>query len=61
MEPPTVREVIRRLEKEGWSLQHVHGDHRRFVRDGSHVIVAGKDGEHLKRGTYSSICRIVGW
>lgn len=61
MEPPTVREVIGRLEKDGWKLVRIRGDHRRFEKGGRYVTVPGNLGSHLKKGTYSSIKRTVGW
>lgn len=62
MQPPTVREVISRLESEGWVLLRQNGtSHRVFGCNGRMVVVAGKLGEHLPRGTYSSIKREAGW
>ena len=61
MQPPTVREVIRRLKSEGWVLDHTTGDHRIFRRDGKVIPVAGKESDHLDRGTYGSIRRRAGW
>lgn len=34
MEPPTAREVIARLEREGWAFVGCTGDHRKFRKDG---------------------------
>ena len=61
MQPPTVREVIGRLESEGWALARQSGDHRMYVRDGRAIPVAGKLKEHLDRGTYGAIKRAAGW
>ena len=61
MEPPTVREVIRRLEQEGFVLVRVRGDHRRYVKGDRRVTVAGKPSEHLKRRTWKSIQEQAGW
>ena len=61
MEPPTVREVIKRLEAEGWCWTSCCGDHRKFKKNGRMVIVSGKLGEHVPQGTYKAICRLAGW
>lgn len=61
MQPPTVREVTKRLEAEGWELVRVRGDHRQFSKDGHTVTIPGSLGKHLARGTYASICKSVGW
>ena len=61
MEPPTVREVIQRLEREGWCHVSTKGDHRKYGRDGSSVTVSGKLGDHVRKGTYASIKRQAGW
>lgn len=61
MQPPTVREVIERLESEGWKLTRQNGDHRMFVKNGKAIPVAGKLSEHFDRGTYGAIKRSAGW
>ncbi len=61
MQPPTVREVTRRLEREGWTLRHMRGDHRVYGRNGDTVSVPGNLNDHLKRGTYAAIKRKAGW
>lgn len=61
MEPPTAREVIARLLREGYVLVGCAGDHRKLT-DGTHVvIVPGKLGAHLRPGTWASVRRQVGW
>lgn len=61
MQPPTVREVIRRLKAEGWEPDRTRGDHRQFKKGGRLVTIAGKPSEHLDRGTWAAIKRTVGW
>ena len=61
MQPPKVREVISRLQSDGWELDRVKGDHRQYRRGGRVVTVAGKPGEHLDRGTWAAIKKSVGW
>lgn len=57
-----VREVIKMLEADGWTLNRQVGSHRQFrhpAKSGS-VTVAGKLGNDLKRGTLASIVRQAG-
>ena len=61
MQPPTVREVIKRLEDEGWLLDRCRGDHRIYKKEGRIVPVAGRMKDHLDRGTWANIKSIVGW
>ena len=61
MEPPTAREVIARLERDGWAQIGCTGDHRKFRKDGRLVVVPGRLGEHLKRGTWASGKQQAGW
>ena len=61
MQPPTVREVIRRLEREGFVKVNQVGSHRKYVKGNRVVIVAGKGGEHLRWKTWESIERQAGW
>jgi predicted RNA binding protein YcfA (HicA-like mRNA interferase family) len=58
-----VREVLKRLKKEGWILDHQTGSHRQFVhpiKPGT-VTVAGKPGVDLPTGTVHSIEKQAGW
>ena len=61
MEPPTVREIIRRLEREGFVCTRVVGDHRRYVKGSQRVTVAGKFSDHPKPKTWASIKSQAGW
>lgn len=56
MQPPTVREVIRRLEQDGFKNVRTVGDHRRYAKGSRRVTVPGKLGEHLNPKTWKSIC-----
>jgi predicted RNA binding protein YcfA (HicA-like mRNA interferase family) len=52
-----VREVIKRLEEDGWFLVATRGSHRQFkhlVKSGR-VTVAGKPSDDLAPGTLKSI------
>ena len=56
------RDIIRRLEREGWRLVRVKGSHHHFFRDGARSIVTVP---HPKRdmapGTVRSIYKQAGW
>ncbi|MCK5481086.1 MAG: type II toxin-antitoxin system HicA family toxin [Gammaproteobacteria bacterium] len=56
------REIIKRLEAEGWVLNHVKGSHYQFT----HPVVPGKvtvphPKKDLPVGTLRSIYRQLGW
>jgi predicted RNA binding protein YcfA (HicA-like mRNA interferase family) len=57
-----VRDVIRRLEDDGWSIVRQRGSHRQFkhpVKSGL-VTVAGKPRDDLAPGTLTSILKQAG-
>jgi predicted RNA binding protein YcfA (HicA-like mRNA interferase family) len=58
-----VREVLRRLEREGWYLVEQEGSHRHFKHPGKpgKVTVAGHPSDEIAPGTWSSIQRQAGW
>ena len=54
-----VRQVIKRIEADGWRLVRQRGSHRQYkhsTRPGR-VTVAGNDGDEIKPGTLASILR----
>ena len=60
--PTTVKEIIRRLEDDGWTLVATKGSHRQFthmVKTGR-VTVPGKLSADLQPGTLKSILRQAG-
>jgi predicted RNA binding protein YcfA (HicA-like mRNA interferase family) len=61
METPTVREVVKRLHREGFLRVRQKGSHARFVKGARKVTVAGKPSEHLDPKTYASIRTQAGW
>ncbi|MDR1089090.1 MAG: type II toxin-antitoxin system HicA family toxin [Coriobacteriales bacterium] len=61
MEPPTIREVTRRLENEGFVKVGQKGSHCRYQKGNLKVTVAGKPSKHLNRRTWKSIQRQAGW
>jgi len=58
-----VRDVIKRLEAEGWQLVHTKGSHRQYKhpKKPGRVTIAGKPGDELARGTLNSIFKQAGW
>jgi predicted RNA binding protein YcfA (HicA-like mRNA interferase family) len=57
-----VKDIIRRLEEEGWFLVATRGSHRQYkhpVRPGR-VTVAGKPSDDLAPGTLNSILKQSG-
>ena len=63
MQPPRVREVIRRLKQEGWQEVRVRGSHRQYqhpTKPGT-VTVSGALGDTMPRGTYHSVAKQAGW
>ena len=61
MEPPTYREIIRRLKKEGFSERPSKGDHRRFELEGRKVTVRDQGGDHPSWPEWRSIQNQAGW
>jgi predicted RNA binding protein YcfA (HicA-like mRNA interferase family) len=54
-----VRDLIRRLEDDGWYLARTGGSHRQFKHPtkSGHVTVAGKPGVDVPVGTLKNIWR----
>ncbi|MEG0758813.1 MAG: type II toxin-antitoxin system HicA family toxin [Raoultibacter sp.] len=61
MQPPTVREVTKRLVKEGWELTRCKDGRRIYRKNGKIVPIHGKDKDPIKRGTYKAIKEQAGW
>lgn len=62
MGPPSSKEVIKRLEKDGWTLVAIKGDHHQF----KHPVKKGKvtvthPMKELRWCDWSSIKRQAGW
>lgn len=58
-----VKEVIKMLEADGWTLAAVKGDHRQYkhpARPGK-VTVRGKPSETLNQFLLNSIWKQAGW
>ncbi len=57
-----IREVVRRLEGDGWRQVRQRGSHRQFQhpeKPGT-VTIAGKPSEELRPGTLASVLRQAG-
>ena len=61
MQPPKTREVISRLEREGWKLVRCKGGRRIYRKSNRTVVVHGKNSDPIDRGTYDDIKRNAGW
>lgn len=55
-----VREVLRRLRREGWDEAHGKGSHAVFRKDGITISVPTSKKE-LGPGIYRQIARLAGW
>ncbi len=57
-----VREVLRMLQDDGWSLVATRGSHRQFKHSGKpgRVTVSGKPSDDLAPGTLNSILKQSG-
>ena len=60
--PTTVREIVRRLEDDGWTLATTKGSHRQYIHKikKGRVTVPGKLSADLLPGTLKSILRQAG-
>lgn len=57
-----VRELIKRIESDGWFLDRTRGSHRQYKHRHKRgiVTVAGKPGDDLAPGTLNSILKQTG-
>jgi predicted RNA binding protein YcfA (HicA-like mRNA interferase family) len=60
--PTKVREAIRIIEEDGWSLVRSRGSHRQFKhpKKGGRVTIAGKPSDDLAPKTFESILKQAG-
>lgn len=58
-----VKEVIKMLEKDGWYLKNIEGDHRQFKHPSKKgkVTVNGKPSDTLDQFLLNSIAKQAGW
>lgn len=61
MQPPTYREIIARLRKEGFARVAQSGSHAKYVCGNRVVCVNGAGGGRPKKGTWANIKRQAGW
>ena len=56
---PKVRDAIRLVEREGWSLVRTRGSHRQYRHPNKRgtVTIAGKASDDLPPGTWASIMK----
>jgi len=54
-----VRDVIKRIEDDGWYLAATRGSHRQYkhYRKSGRVTIAGKPGDDIAPGTLNSILK----
>lgn len=57
-----VRDTIRRIEADGWSLTRQRGSHRQYTHSTKPgvVTISGKPGDDLPSGTLHSILKQAG-
>jgi predicted RNA binding protein YcfA (HicA-like mRNA interferase family) len=61
MQPPSGKELVRILERLGWTLHHVSGSHHIMKhKDGRVTTVPVHGNRPLKQGTYSAIRKQAG-
>jgi len=58
--PTNSREIIRRLEAEGWLLVSSKGSHHKF-RKGALTVIVPHPKKDLPHGTARNIARFAGW
>ncbi len=61
MQPPTYREIIRRLFSEGFAEAKSNGDHRRFRKGPLRVTVRNQGNDHPSWQEWGYIRRQAGW
>lgn len=57
------RDILRKLQGDGWYLHATRGSHRQFKHPSKsvRVTVPGKPGDDLAPGTVNSIYKQAGW
>ena len=58
--PTNSRDIVRRLESEGWILISTKGSHHKFRKAGASLIVPHPK-KDLPLGTARSTARVAGW
>lgn len=61
MQPPKVRDVIKRLEAEGWQLVRCKGGRRIYRKSDKTVTIHGNNNHVLTIGTWRAIQKQADW
>lgn len=61
MEPPTFREIIALLHRDGFKKVSQTESHAKYVSGDRTVIINGRGGDRPKKGTWANIWRQAGW
>ena len=56
----TGKELVKRLKKNGWNLDRVHGSHHIMEKNGIMVSVPVHSGKDLKPGTLNGLLKKTG-
>jgi predicted RNA binding protein YcfA (HicA-like mRNA interferase family) len=58
-----IRDVVKRLKKEGWVLVRQSGSHMQFKHPTKpgRVTIAGHPADQLDAGTFNSVKKQAGW
>jgi predicted RNA binding protein YcfA (HicA-like mRNA interferase family) len=61
--PPKVRQIIKRLKRDGWVQVRQSGSHRQFQHPifPVTITVSGNEAEDMRKGTLNPICEKAGW
>jgi predicted RNA binding protein YcfA (HicA-like mRNA interferase family) len=55
------REIIQRLERDGWALKRVSGSHHIFTKPGFRNNIVPHHSKELSPGVVADIYRVAGW
>jgi predicted RNA binding protein YcfA (HicA-like mRNA interferase family) len=59
--PHRTKDVMSRLEKEGWTARSGKGDHVNYRRPGRQVITIDAGSKEMPKGIYGKIAKLAGW
>ena len=61
MQPPKIREIIKRLEHDGWKRIRAKGGRRIYRKGNKTVTIHGKDSDQPPKGTWAELKREAEW
>lgn len=61
MEPPTFREIVALLHRDGFEKLSQTGSHAKYGDGERVVIINGRGGDRPRKGTWANIKRQAGW